>query len=190
MTAAPMRAVADRSLVAHLLVVLVGSWLLAAISQIEIPMEPVPLTMQTFGVLMIGALCGFRLSFQILAAYLIQGAVGLPFFAGGAGGYVHLIGKTGGYLFGFLVAASAIGWLRDKGLASSWYALIGALTLGHVIVFAIGVPWLAMYIGMENAWVYGFVPFILGTVLKTALAAAVTLGLPKALPSLWNGPAA
>ncbi|HVU42198.1 MAG TPA: biotin transporter BioY, partial [Xanthobacteraceae bacterium] len=107
-TLAPL---AKASPLATLGIVLVGSWLLAASSWIEAPMWPVPMTAQTYAVLLIGAVCGFRLAAATVAAYLVEGAIGLPMFAGGAGGPQHLIGPTGGYLIGFLVGAAAIGWL-------------------------------------------------------------------------------
>lgn len=92
-----------------------GTLLLIASARVQVPFWPVPMTMQTFVVLIIGATCGARLGAATVALYLAQGAVGLPVFAGG-GGLAYMAGPTGGYLVGFLVAAVVVGWLAERGL--------------------------------------------------------------------------
>lgn len=156
--------------------VLLGSWALAAASWFEAPMWPVPMTLQTFAVLVIGATFGARLAAATVALYLLEGAMGLPMFAGGVGGFVHLLGPTGGYLIGFLFGAVAIGALADRGWNTSFLGLLAAMTIGHVIVFALGLLQLQMFVGWPMAVSTGLTPFIAGSLIKT-IAAAVTVWL-------------
>lgn len=153
-------------------VVLAGSWLLAASAWIEAPMWPVPMTAQTYAVLLIGGACGLRLGAATVGVYLLQGALGLPVFAGGAGGIAHLVGPTGGFLVGFLAAAALIGWLVERGWGRSFFALFAAMGIGHALIFAFGVTHLSIYAGVEGAIAGGFVPFIAGAIVKTFAAAA------------------
>jgi biotin transport system substrate-specific component len=151
---------------------LLGSWALAACSQFEIPMWPVPMTLQTYAVLVIGAAFGARLAGAAVGLYLLQGALGLPFFAGGAGGVAHLAGPTGGYLIGFLFGALAIGALADRGWNKSFPGLLAAMTIGHALVFALGLLQLQLFLGWPMALSTGLAPFIAGSVVKTLAAAA------------------
>ena len=168
-TPAPL---AKTSPLATIGIVLVGSWLLAASSWIEAPMWPVPMTAQTYAVLLIGAVCGFRLAAATVGAYLLEGVAGLPMFAGGAGGPQHLVGPTGGYLLGFLIGAAAIGWLVERGWNRSFASLLGAMTIGHALIFVLGVGYLAVFTGIGGALSAGLYPFILGSIVKTFAAAA------------------
>jgi biotin transport system substrate-specific component len=161
--------------------VLIGSWLLAALSQIEVPMVPVPMTMQTYAVIVIGALFGGRLAAETVAAYLVQGAAGLPFFAGGAAGALYVTGPTGGYLLGFLVAATVVGVLADRGWTTGWVRLAATMLLGEAVIFACGVAWLSTYLGVPKAFAGGFVPFVPGDLLKTALAVATVVAVNRGL---------
>ncbi|MCS6774751.1 MAG: biotin transporter BioY, partial [Thermoflexales bacterium] len=97
----------------EVLVVLLGSWLVALLAQVTIPLQPVPITGQTFGVLLVGAALGARRGAMAMLVYLAQGLLGLPFFAGGASGIGRLLGPTGGYLVGFVFAAALVGWLSE-----------------------------------------------------------------------------
>lgn len=156
----------------RLAVIVAGSWLLAASSWIEAPMWPVPMTAQTYAVLIIGAACGARLAAATVGAYLVQGALGLPMFAGGAGGVHHLFGPTGGYLIGFLLAATFVGWLADRGWTRDLLSLIGAMSIGHALIFVAGVSCLALFVGADEAIGGGLTPFVLGSVVKIMAAAA------------------
>ncbi len=176
----PVEALVKDSASLWLVAVALGSAALAVSAQLSIPMVPVPMTMQTYVVLMIGVMCGWRLAALTVLAYLIEGAAGLPVFSDGHSGLAWLMGKTGGYLFGYLVAAAAVGFLADRGWNSVWWKLALSLSIGHVIVFALGVFWLAIYIGWSNAIVFGLIPFLLGTVLKTALAFFSVYGVRQA----------
>lgn len=157
--------------------VLLGSWLIAAGANIEVPMIPVPMTMQSLAVLVIGSAMSFRMASLAVSAYLVQGAAGLPVFAGGAGGIHHLAGPTGGYLFGFLAAASVMSYLNGRmsgrGCLHGNLKLTGLLFTGTFILFACGLAWLSMYTGFEKALTAGLYPFIPGLILKIILAFCV-----------------
>jgi len=147
-------------------------------AKINIPFYPVPMTMQTFAITVIGFAYGWRLGGATVALYLAEGAVGLPVFAGG-GGLAYMAGPTGGYLVGFLVAALVLGLLAERGWSRSWLLTLVAMTLGTAIIFVPGVAWLAGLIGMEKAIAGGLTPFILGSAFKIGLAAAV-------MPFAWS----
>jgi biotin transport system substrate-specific component len=153
---------------------LLGSWALAASAYVTVPMWPVPATMQTAVVLLLGALGGAWFGAASVAVYLAQGALGLPVFAGGGGGIAHLFGPTGGFLLGFLVAAwmagfAGRGWLR-AGLV---------LLAAHLVLFVPGVLWLSQFVGLERAWQAGFLLFLPGTLLKTAIALVLLRALRR-----------
>src|SRR5690349_19108546 len=161
---------------------LVGSLLLTASAKAQFPMWPVPMTMQSFVVLVIGMAYGARLAGVTVALYLLQGALGLPVFAGTPEkgiGLAYMAGPTGGYLAGFLLVAVLMGWLAERGWDRKALPSLAALTIGTVLLFVPGVAWLAVLIGFEKALQTGLVPFLLGAVLKLALAAAV-------LPLAWK----
>ena len=160
------------------LLALVGSLLIAASAQVQVPMYPVPMTMQSFAVLVIGMAYGARLGFATVLLYLAEGALGLPVFAGFKGGAPHLIGPTGGYLVDFALAAGLVGCLAERGWDRSLLRTFAAMMAGKVVIFLLGVGWLATLIGTEKAIALGFLPFIYGIVLKVALAMAV-------LPGAW-----
>jgi biotin transport system substrate-specific component len=153
--------------------ILLGSLFLAICSWISVPMVPVPVTMQTFGFLVLGAMCGWRLAFSASIVYLAEGALGLPVFAGGAAGAHHLLGPTGGYLISFPLAAAFIGYLAEKGWTIGLLRSIGVMLLGHGFILTIGTAYLATKIGMDLALAVGFAPFIVGSILKSALASSI-----------------
>ena len=153
--------------------ILLGSLFLAICSWISVPMVPVPVTMQTFGFLVLGAMCGWRLAFSASLVYLAEGALGLPVFAGGAAGAHHLLGPTGGYLISFPVAAALVGYLAEKGWMAGLLRSVGVMLLGHGLILTLGAAYLATKIGLDHALAVGFAPFVLGSVLKAALAASI-----------------
>src|SRR5690606_18310766 len=143
-------------------------------SHIEVPMVPVPVTMQTLAVTLVGALYGWRLGTVTVLAWLAEAAAGLPVLAGGAGGIAYMMGPTAGYLAGFPVAAAAVGWLAEQGWNGRRPLLaFAAMLLGNALCLAIGAAWLASLVGLEKAIAAGVVPFVLGGVLKSALGAAM-----------------
>jgi biotin transport system substrate-specific component len=148
---------------------LLGSALLAASAQVSLPLWPVPATLQSLAVLLLGALGGARLGVAAVALYLAEGAMGLPVFAGGAGGPAVLAGPTAGYLLGFLPAA----WIAGQAARGGPWRQATLLLAAHLVLFVPGVLWLAGFVGLERAWMAGFVVFLPGTAVKTALAFAV-----------------
>ena len=115
-----------------------GSLLLAVSAKVQVPFYPVPMTMQTLVVLLIGAALGARLAAASVALYLIEGLAGLPVFAGAVAGPLYMAGPTGGFLVGFLAAAALIGFVADRRWDRSWIRLLGSLSLGHAVVFVFG----------------------------------------------------
>jgi biotin transport system substrate-specific component len=163
---------AQGSALAQLALIALGVVLLAVSSKVQVPFWPVPMTLQTAVVLLIGASYGARLAGATLASYIAAGAAGLPVFAKGAG-LAYMAGPTGGYLAGFFLAAVVMGWLSDKGFGRTIVAALGLMLIGQVLIFGFGVAWLAILIGAEKAVAGGLVSFIPAEVLKTALAAAL-----------------
>lgn len=155
--------------------------LLVACSYISInlPFSPVPITGQTFGVLLIAMALGRVRGTGVVLAYLLEGAVGLPVFAGGSAGLAKFIGPTGGYLAGFLVAAYVVGYLADKGWDRKYLSSIMAMTLGTVLIFVFGLSWLAYFVPSNALLAAGLYPFVPGALIKIALASVL-------LPSVWK----
>lgn len=156
-----------------------GSLLLTLSAKINVPFYPVPMTMQTFAVLFIGAAFGWRLGAATVLLYLAQGAFGLPVFAGTPEkgiGLAYMMGPTGGYLVGFAVAAALVGWLAERGWNRNFLWLTAAMFIGHAVIFTYGLAWLASGIGLERAWATGVAPFYYATLFKTLLAAACLKG--------------
>jgi biotin transport system substrate-specific component len=162
--------------------VLVGTLLLTLSAKIQIPFWPVPLTMQTFVVLALGMAYGWKLGGATMLVYLVEGALGLPVFAGTPEkgiGIAYMMGPTGGYLVGFVLSAMFCGWLAERGWDRSIWRTAVAMTLGHVLILACGWAWLSTIIGAEKAYAAGVAVFYAATVAKTVLAMAV-------LPSTWK----
>lgn len=162
------------------LLIIAGSLLVALFAQIRIPLPftPVPITGQTFAVLLVGAALGAKRGAASLGLYTAMGIAGLPVFTGGASGFAQLVGPTGGYLVGFIVAAYAIGLLAERGLDRQWRTALIPFLVGSLIIYLFGVVWLSAFLGLPDAIAKGFVPFIIGDTLKLILAAL-------ALPSAW-----
>jgi biotin transport system substrate-specific component len=159
--------------------VLLGTVLIAISAQIQVPFWPVPMTMQTFAVLIIGATYGWRLGGATLIAYLVEGAIGLPVFAQFSAGAHVLVGPTAGYLFGFVVAAVVTGYLAERGYGRNLATAAVSFILGTVVIFAFGLAYLASLIGIEGAITHGLMPFILSEPTKVALATLL-------LPTCWK----
>jgi biotin transport system substrate-specific component len=179
------RARAETNLALDAVLVVLGSLLMGLVAQlsIKLPFTPVPVTGQTLGVLLIGGALGSVRGALSMLLYLVWGAVGLPFFAEGRSGIELLAfsSATGGYLWGFVVAGYIVGLLAerkwDRGIGSS----LGAMLVGEVIIFAFGVTWLshALELSVRDALEAGLYPFVVGDVLKLAIAAGV-------LPAAWR----
>jgi biotin transport system substrate-specific component len=160
-----------------------GSLFIALGAQVavQLPFSPVPITGQTLAVLLVGMLLGSRRGSLSLLAYLAEGLAGLPVFAGGTVGLARLLGPTGGYLVGFIVAAYVTGRLAERGWDRRVGTTILAMLLGNAAIYALGLPWLAAFVGGERALPLGLYPFIPGDLLKLALAAIL-------LPAGWKIP--
>ncbi|MFH1184763.1 MAG: biotin transporter BioY [Chloroflexota bacterium] len=165
-----------------LLLIIAGVLLLAALAQVRIvlPFTPVPITGQTFGVLLIGAALGSKRGAATILAYIAGGAVGLPFFAGGGSGLGILTGATAGYLAGFVAAAYAVGWLSERGLERNVRTSVIPFLAGTLIIYVCGVAWLSVVLGgFSEAITLGILPFLPGDAIKLIAASL-------ALPAAWR----
>jgi len=158
-----------------------ASLLIAASAQIAIPLpfSPVPITGQTFAILLVGFVLGARLGAWSVTLYIFEGAIGLPFFAGGGAGAGWLLGPTGGYLAGFLVAAFLVGYLAEKGFDRKSATTLLAFAAGQAVIYLFGCAWLSTFVGWPQAVTAGAIPFLVGDAIKALLAAG-------ALPLAWK----
>ena len=160
-----------------------GSLLIALSSKVQIPFYPVPMTMQTFVILGLSMALGWRLAGATLALYLLEGTLGLPVFAGSPEkgiGLAYMMGSTGGYLLGFLVAAVTCGWLGEKGWDRNVFKTAAAMFIGNALIYIPGILWLGLIFGWDKPIIeWGLTPFILGDITKIALATAL-------LPLAWT----
>ncbi|WP_243094278.1 biotin transporter BioY [Thermus thalpophilus] len=178
-----------RTLARDLSLILAGSLFVALTAQVAIPLPftPVPLTLQTLGILLVGAALGSRLGFLALLAYLLEGAMGLPVFAGGTGGVARILGPTGGFLLAFPLAAGLVGLLVERfGLDRSFFGTLLAMLLGNALLYLVGLPWLGAWLvgvgkftGMGGLLAMGLFPFLPGDLVKAVLAALL-------LPTAWR----
>jgi biotin transport system substrate-specific component len=170
-------------LLTDVLLVVGGAGFVALAAQLEIHLgfTPVPITLQTFAVLLVGAGLGAALGAASLALYLLVGVMGAPVYAGGEGGWEWIQGATGGYLIGFLVAAAVTGLLAEKRWDRRVSTAVTAMLTGNVVVYLFGLPWLARVAdyGWQQAFENGLYPFVVGDLLKLYLAGAL-------LPGAWR----
>jgi biotin transport system substrate-specific component len=167
----------QRSWLLDAVLVVFFSGFVALTAQVEIPLWPVPLTLQTLGVLFTGAVLGSRRGALALLLYLTEGALGLPVFAGGASGVGYMLGPTGGYLVGFVVAAGVVGWLAQRGWDRRLVWAAVAMVIGNVMIYVCGVAWLAVFLGdLWGAVVKGVLLFVVGDLIKIAVAALTLPG--------------
>ena len=160
--------------------VIVFSLFIAAAAQFAIHIGPIPITGQTFAVLLTGALLGSRLGAAAVIAYLIEGAIGLPFFAGGGAGLVRFLGPTAGYLVAFPAAAFIAGAFAEHGWDKRYPTAVAAMAIGSLVIFLGGWAWFAVLTNTPPiaAFKLAVAPFLLGDVIKIVLGAAV-------LPTGW-----
>jgi biotin transport system substrate-specific component len=167
----PARDDARLSALRAAVLMLFGTGLLALSAKIQVPFYPVPMTMQTLVVLVIGAAYGWRLGGATVGLYLVEGLLGLPVFAGAAAGPAYMAGPTGGFLIGFVVAAMMTGYVAER--SRSLLVTVLAMAVAHAVLLAFGFAWLATLMPFAKAWAVGVAPFLLGTAVKIALAAAL-----------------
>jgi len=174
-------AVPRAGLLRNALLVVAASLFTALSAQIEIrvPWLLVPLTGQTFAVLLTGAVLGARRAFIAQALYLVEGAAGLPVFAGGAAGAHVFFGPTAGYLAAFPLAAAVTGMLAEHGWDRRFFTMLAAMLLGSAVIFAIGLAGLARFVPGEALVSQGLLPFLPGDLAKSALASL-------AFPTVWR----
>jgi biotin transport system substrate-specific component len=165
----------------RLATIVLGAGLVAAAAQVTIPFEPVPLTGQTFAVVLVGASLGAFDGAAALGLYLLVGLAGAPIYADGDSGLDVVGGPTGGYLIGFVAAALLTGALAQRHWDRRFSSAVAAMLCGNVVIYLAGLPWLAAEIdaGLESTLEAGLYPFIVGDLLKLYLAAAL-------LPTAWR----
>jgi biotin transport system substrate-specific component len=163
--------------------VVLGIVVLAAAAKIKLPMWPVPMTMGTFAVLSIGAAYGPRLGLTTILGYMFVGALGFDVFAGTSAetyGLSYMIGGTGGYLVGYVMAALALGVLARAGWDRSVGKMAAAMAIGNALIYVPGLIWLGMLYGWDKPILeWGLTPFLVGDAIKLALAAVL-------LPAAWK----
>jgi biotin transport system substrate-specific component len=161
--------------------ILGGSLLIALSAQLQfvLPFSPVPITGQTFAVLLLGALYGSKRGPATVVTYLALGVMGLPVFAGGTFGLSRLVGPTAGYLVGFLAAAFVVGLLSERGWDRKPWATAVSMIIGNGIIYVTGILWLSRFVGWQAVLSTGFLPFLPGDALKIALATIL-------LPAGWK----
>nr|WP_246335471.1 biotin transporter BioY [Microcella alkalica] len=166
--------------------VIAGTALVAVLAQVAIPLWPVPVTGQTLAVLLVGASLGAVRGASSLALYALLGAIGLPIYSDAASGWSVLVGPTGGYIIGFVLSAAIVGWAAERRWDRGWLKAAVTFIGGSLVVFAVGLPWLSYSLGgfglpndLQSTLVAGFYPFIIGGLIKAAIAAAL-------LPALWK----
>ncbi|MGB0749634.1 MAG: biotin transporter BioY [Magnetospiraceae bacterium] len=160
-----------------------GSLLMILASKIQIPFWPVPLTLQTLAVLTLGMAYGPRLAFATLMLYMAEGAVGLPVFSGTPEkgiGLAYMMGTTGGYLLGFVMAATLVGWFAERGWDRNFISTAAAMLIGNVVIYVPGLLWLGAVVGWDKPVLeWGLYPFLAGDGVKLLLAAI-------AMPVVWK----
>jgi biotin transport system substrate-specific component len=170
-------------LLTEALLVLGGAGFVALAAQVSfaLPFTPVPITGQTFAVVLVGASFGALLGLASLGLYLFVGALGAPVYADGSHGWAILTGPTGGYLVGFLLAAGLTGWLAQRRWDRRFSSAVAAMLSGNVLIYCVGLPWLAVDqgLGFENTLEAGLYPFVVGDLLKLYVAGAL-------LPGAWR----
>ena len=169
--------------------VLAGTMLLWMSAKVQLPFWPVPITLQTYVVLTLGALLGPRIGAATVAAYLAEGAMGWPVFAGTPAmgtGLAYMAGPTGGYLAGYLAAVVLVGMLADRGFSRTNFGTAFILLLGEASILALGYVWLAVQSGWAKAFAFGIGPFLYGDAFKLALAVA-TVAAVRSTKSLLTG---
>jgi len=167
----------------NIILVAVGTAMLTVSAKVAVPFYPVPMTMQTFVILTLAMSYGWRLAGATVILYLIEGALGLPVFSGTPEkgiGLTYMMGGTGGYLVGFVLAATVCGYLGERGWDRNILTTAAAMLLGNIAIYGPGLLWLGFLFGWDKPIVeWGLTPFILGDVTKLALASAI-------LPLCWR----
>jgi len=173
-------------LATNLATVVLGTLVITLAAKINVPVWPVPVTLQSMAIAALAAAFGARIGVATVALYLLEGAFGLPVFAGVSAGLPYLLGPTGGFLLGFLVMAGVIGYAADRGASAKPLTLFAAMLVGEAVLLALGFAWLLLLSGqaqwidqtnvLASAWAGAVQPFLVWDVLKMALAALTVTG--------------
>ncbi|MET3660680.1 biotin transporter BioY [Aquamicrobium ahrensii] len=169
-------------LAAQALLAIGGTLLLTVSAKTKVFLGPVDISLQTLAVLLIASAFGMRLAVATLLLYMAEGAMGLPVFQSSPEkgvGLAYMLGTTGGYLAGFVAMAAIAGWAADRGFDRNPFKLFGAFMVAEVVMMAMGFAWLAVLIGADKAWQFGVAPFVVGDLIKVALAASL-------VPAVWS----
>jgi biotin transport system substrate-specific component len=184
--AAPRLVLVDRvfprTVALDIVLVVAGAALTALLAQVAVPLYPVPITGQTLAVLLVGASLGAARGALSLALYAVLGIVGLPVFSDFAGGPEVILGPTGGYILGFIASAALVGWLSERAWERQVLKALATFAAGTLVVFAVGLPWLAISLGLDlmQTLSAGLFPFLIGGAIKAVIAAGL-------LPLAWWG---
>lgn len=166
----------------QLALVFAGTLLLTLSAKTKVVLGPVDMSLQTLAIFLIAATFGMRLGVATLLLYMAEGAMGWPVFQSTPEkgiGLAYMVGTTGGYLAGFVVAAAIVGWAADRGWDRSVFKFLGALLVAEGAIMLLGFAWLATIIGAEKAWAFGVMPFIVPDLIKVGIAAAL-------MPAVWS----
>lgn len=169
-------------LATQLFLAIAGALLLTLSAKTKVMLGPVDISLQTLAVFLIAAIFGMRLGVATLLLYMAEGAMGFPVFQSTPErgiGMAYMFGSTGGYLLGFVVMAAIVGWAADRGWDRHPIKLFHAMLVAEVVMMAMGFAWLALLIGSEKSWQFGVAPFIVGDLVKVALAASL-------VPAVWS----
>lgn len=171
----------SRSLASDIVLVSAGAALTAVAAQLAIPLHPVPITMQTLAVLLVGSTLGASRGALSMVLYAVLGLVGLPVYSDATSGAAVLFGSTGGYIVGFIFAAALTGWLAQRNWDKKFLGAALSFLAGTVVTFAFGLVWLGVVTqgSLEQVLAWGLYPFIIGGIVKAAIAAAV-------IPATWK----
>lgn len=169
----------NRSWLKDVAVILCASFIIALFGPVSIPLPftPVPIGMQAHVILLLSCLLGSKRASLAVMAFLVQGAMGLPVFAGGAAGIARLAGPSGGYLVGYLAAAFVTGFMIERLRSRTPSKAFAAMAVGNLVIFLFGLPWLSLYVGWHNAFALGMLPFLIGDALKLIVATRSLGGL-------------
>lgn len=169
-------------LATQIFLAVVGTLVLTVSAKTKVVLGPVDISLQTLAVLLIASAFGLRLGVATLLLYMAEGAMGLPVFQGTPEkglGIAYMLGSTGGYLAGFVIMAAIVGWAADRGWDRNPIKLFGAMLTAEVVMMVMGFAWLALLIGPEKSWQFGVAPFVIGDLIKVALAASL-------VPAVWS----
>lgn len=169
-------------LMSQVFLVAAGTLVLTLSAKTKVVIGPVDMSLQTLAVLLLSAAFGMRMGVATLVLYMAQGTLGLPVFQSTPEhgiGIAYMLGSTGGYLAGFVVMAAIVGWAADRRWDRSWVKLFLAMLVAELVMLTMGFSWLAVLVGVEKAWQFGVLPFIVPDLVKVALAATL-------VPAVWS----